>query len=142
VDLDGLAADRLSAHGQRYTANRRDLLHLLAAADGPLSLPDLLERRPGLAQSSAYRNLAVLEQCGLVQRVVTTDEWARYELAEDVTEHHHHLICSGCGAVRDFTVTTALEREIGQALAVAARQAGFVARHHRLDLIGLCADCR
>ena len=33
-----------------------------------------------------YRNLSVLERAGVVQRIVTTDEWARYELAEDLTD--------------------------------------------------------
>ena len=40
-----------------------------------------------LPQSSAYRNLAVLEACGVVHRVAGTDELARFERAEDLTEH-------------------------------------------------------
>ena len=67
---------------------------------------------PGLAQSSAYRNLAVLERAGVVHRIVTSDEFARYELAEDLTHHHHHLICSTCGGVTDFEVSDAVEHEL------------------------------
>ena len=52
-----------------------------------------------------YRNLVVLEQAGVVRRVTSTDDFARYELAEDLTEHHHHLICSSCGTVDDFTAS-------------------------------------
>ena len=33
-----------------------------------------------------YRNLSILERAGVVQKVVTSDEWARFELAEDLTE--------------------------------------------------------
>jgi len=84
-DLDRLAATRLRAVEQRYTSNRKDLLHLLAAMAGPATIPEILEQRSGLAQSSVYRNLAVLEQAGLVQRIVTSDEWARFELAENLT---------------------------------------------------------
>jgi Fe2+ or Zn2+ uptake regulation protein len=76
-----------------------------------------------------------------VQKIITTDEWARFELAEDLTEHHHHLICSGCGAVRDFTVSPRLERSIDEALIEVADQAGFQLDHHRLDLVGLCEAC-
>jgi len=140
-DLDGLASARLAAQGQRFTDNRRALLRLLADAGQPLTLPDILDRRRDLAQSSVYRNLAVLEHCGLVQRIVTNDEWARYELAEELSEHHHHLICSGCGTVRDVAVSASLEQEIHRALTAAAAAAGFVAQHHRLDLVGLCAVC-
>jgi Fur family transcriptional regulator, ferric uptake regulator len=77
----------------------------------------------------------------VVHRVVTTDEFARYELAEDLTEHHHHLICSSCGDVADFTVPGAVEDELEAALAKVAKRAGFQARGHRLDLVGTCASC-
>ena len=141
TELDRTAADRLQVDGQRYTDNRRQLVTVLAAAEAPLTIPEILERCPELAQSSAYRNLSVLERAGVVQRIVTTDEWARYELAEALTEHHHHLICTGCGRVQDFTVSAALERSLDQALAGVARAAGFVLDHHRLDLVGRCGGC-
>jgi Fur family transcriptional regulator, ferric uptake regulator len=141
AELHRIAATRLKADGQRYTESRRQLVEVLAGAGQPLTIPDILERATGLPQSSVYRNLAVLERAGVVQRLVTTDEWARFELAEDLTEHHHHLICNGCGLVRDFTVSAQLERSIDKALGAVADAAGFVLDHHRLDLVGRCADC-
>ena len=140
-ELDRIAHTRLRRDGQRYTDNRRQLVETLAEADTPLTIPEILDQRDDLAQSSVYRNLAVLERAGVVQKIVTTDEWARYELAEDLTEHHHHLICSACGAVRDFTVSTGLERSIDEALKHVASAEGFQLEHHRLDLVGLCGDC-
>jgi Fe2+ or Zn2+ uptake regulation protein len=140
-ELDRIAATRLHHDGQRYTDCRRELVHLLASTDAPLTIPEILERRRDLAQSSVYRNLGVLEQSGLVQRIVTRDEWARFELAEDLTEHHHHVICSRCGRVEDFTVPPRLERSIDTALAKVAEETGFTLQHHRLDLVGLCQTC-
>jgi len=141
-DVQAAAAERLAADDQRYTPQRRGLVTLLAAAAQPLTIPELLERQPGLAQSSAYRNLAVLERAGVVHRIVTADEFARYELAEDLTHHHHHhLICSSCGGVTDFEVAEAVERELETALTAVATRAGFAVRHHRLDLVGTCARC-
>jgi len=136
-----IAADRLRGDGQRYTTQRRALVDLLAEVAQPLTIPQLLERQHGLAQSSAYRNLAVLERAGVVHRIVTTDEFARYELAEDLTHHHHHLICSSCGEVTDFEVSPTVEHELETALARVARRAGFQVRTHRLDLVGTCASC-
>ena len=141
LDLHATAATRLRDDGQRYTTQRRALVDLLAAVDQPLTIPQLLERQPGLAQSSAYRNLAVLERAAVVHRIVTTDEFARYELAEDLTHHHHHLICSSCGDVTDFEVSATVEEELETALARVARRAGFQVRTHRLDLVGTCASC-
>jgi Fe2+ or Zn2+ uptake regulation protein len=139
--LERTAIGRLRALGQRYTPNRRELVRVLATADSPLTIPEVLERSRKLAQSSTYRNLAVLEQAGVVQRIVTSDEWARFELAEDLTSHHHHVICSACGMVRDFTVSSQLERSIDAALGRVADDAGFRFERHRLDLVGLCGDC-
>ncbi len=141
-DLHTSTAERLRADGQRYTTQRRTLVELLTTTDQPLTIPQLLERAPGLAQSSAYRNLAVLETAGVVHRVVTTDEFARYELAEDLTNHHHHhLVCATCGEVTDFEVPPTVERELEAALDDAARRAGFQVRSHRLDLVGTCPTC-
>jgi Fe2+ or Zn2+ uptake regulation protein len=141
LDLHATAAARLRDDGQRYTTQRRDLVDLLATVDQPLTIPQLLQRQPGLAQSSAYRNLAVLERAAVVHRIVTSDEFARYELAEDLTRHHHHLICSTCGDVTDFEVSAAVEQELEGALARVARRTGFQVRTHRLDLVGTCARC-
>jgi len=135
------AAARLRDDGQRYTAQRRSLVELLVEIEQPLTIPQLLEHRPGLAQSSAYRNLAVLERAGVVHRIVTSDEFARYELAEDLTRHHHHLICSTCGGVTDFEVPDAVEHDLESALSRVAQRAGFRPRTHRLDLVGTCAGC-
>lgn len=140
-DLHATAAARLRDDAQRYTPRRRALVELLAEVDQPLTIPQLLERRTGLAQSSVYRNLAVLERAGVVHRILTADDFARYELAEDLTEHHHHLICSSCGDVTDFTVPANVEHELETALAKVARNAGFEVRHHRLDLVGTCPRC-
>jgi len=142
-ELHATVARRLRLDGQRYTAQRRALVEVLDATDAPLTLPQLLERSTGLAQSSAYRNLAVLERAGVAHRIVTTGDHARWELSEDLTEHHHHhLICTGCGDVTDFTVPKDVERRIDSALAHVASDAGFDAAQHRLDLVGLCARCR
>jgi Fe2+ or Zn2+ uptake regulation protein len=140
-DVDTIAVARLQVDGQRYTTNRKELIRLLAEAGSPLTIPEILDHRPDLAQSSVYRNLVVLEQSGLVQKIVTTDEWARYELAEDLTEHHHHLICSNCGLVRDFTVPNRVEQAVESAFEKVAEEHGFSLIHHRLDLVGLCPDC-
>ncbi len=76
----------------------------------------------------------MLEQVGVVRRIVTSDEHARFELAEDLTGHHHHLVCGSCGRVEDFTVSEQLERSLETALARVANGTGFDVDHHRLDL--------
>ncbi|TMM23147.1 MAG: transcriptional repressor [Actinobacteria bacterium] len=140
-DLDATATARLRSAGQRYTTQRRRLIELLADAGSPVSIPDILAGGSGLKQSSVYRNLAALEQAGVVRRLVTDEEFGRYELAEDLIGHHHHLVCSRCGKMRDVAAPEELERTLERALDRIAKRAGFARVSHRLELLGLCADC-
>lgn len=135
------ASERLRRDGQRYTTSRRTLVDVLASIDRPLTIPELMATRPGIPQSSAYRNLAVLERSGIVERVVATDEFIRYELAEDLTEHHHHMICTGCGSVADVVLTDAEERRLATSADALAEAEGFRVTGHRFDLLGHCRDC-
>ena len=140
-DLHHAISARLREADQRYTSGRRNLVEVLARGGRPLTATEVLVAG-GLAQSSAYRNLAVLETCGVVHRVAGGDEFARFELAEDLTDHHHHhLICTACGSVADFTVSDRLERSLETVMETVADTTGFAPDHHRLDLVGRCAAC-
>jgi len=76
-----------------------------------------------------------------VRRLVTDEEFGRYELAEDLIGHHHHLVCSRCGKMRDVDAPEELERTLEKALDRIAKRAGFARVSHRLELLGLCAGC-
>ena len=141
IDVDNEVAALLRKADQRYTTGRRRLVAVLQAGDGPLTITQILGHDSSLAQSSVYRNLTILEEVGAVARIVTRDDFARYELAEHLTEHHHHLICSACGDVTDFALDDQTESEIDRALDVIAGRGGFTAETHRLDLLGVCAGC-
>lgn len=114
---------------------------MLVAADRPLTITEIMERDDALAQSSAYRNLNELIAAGVVHRIIAGDEFSHFELAEELTSHHHHLVCTHCGQVADFVPTEALESTLDGALATVARTRRFRLQHHRLDLIGVCAGC-
>ncbi len=135
------AAARLQHLDQRYTPGRRAIITLLVDAGRPVSIGDIAEALPDLPHSSAYRHLSDLQDAGLVRRVAASDEFARFELAEDLTEHHHHLHCVGCGDVIDFTPTAAFERQVARNVDRLAETEGFEPHSHRLDVLGLCSNC-
>lgn len=141
-DVHKLAASRLAAHSQRYTRNRQLLVEVLIGSAGPLTIAGILEDGDDLAQSSAYRNLVVLEEAGVVHRIITSDDHARFELSEDITgRHHHHLICERCGMIYDITLPPEVENQLDSSLAAEAGRLGFRGDHHRVDLVGVCEDC-
>ena len=126
---------------QRYTKARRTLVETLAAAGRPLSIPEILAAAPKIPQSSAYRNVTALIDAKAVRRVAGTDDHGRFELAEDLSGHHHHLICGACGQVLDIAASPRLERALAEAARVAEEETGFSVDHHRMDLVGTCCQC-
>lgn len=140
-DIDEEISALLGAVDQRYTSGRRRLVAALQQGDGPLTINQIAEADTTLPQSSIYRNLTLLEDAGAVTRIVTNDDYARFELAEALTEHHHHLICTNCGEVVDFELDSRTERTLDRALEQAAAAAGFTTSNHRLDLLGTCSNC-
>lgn len=141
AELDGAVQTRLKSHDLRYTKARRTIIAALARADGPMTLPELLAGQRKLSQSSTYRNLSLMEEAGVVRRLVHGSHHAHWELAEVLTSHHHHLVCEGCGEVRDVTFDAALERSLHRRFENLAECEGFVARDHAIDVFGHCADC-
>lgn len=139
--IHDVIAVRLRDAGQKYTSGRRELVDLLVEFGRPATVPDLLDRRPKLTQSSMYRNMVDLEAAGVVQKVLGADDRARFELAESIIGHHHHLVCIECGAVDDFVVTPSSEHAIEAVLADAVAATGFRPTGHRLDVLGRCARC-
>jgi Fur family transcriptional regulator, ferric uptake regulator len=142
ADLHRAIATRLADHDQRYTANRRAVVDVLAGAGAPLTLPDLLAADTSLAQSSVYRSLSVMIDAGVVRRLVHVGDHAHFELAEHLTEHHHHLICETCGIVVDVTLPDPVEVAMDRSFDQVADDYGFTSSHHAVDIYGTCAQCR
>ena len=140
-DLHPTVAASLRGARQRYSTGRRAIVEVLAGSGRPVTAPELVTMNPALSVSSVYRNLAVLEQVGGVRRLVTHEENARYELAEEFSQHHDHMICEGCGIVTDYLPPPRLELAMGRALASIPRSDGFTPRAHHLQILGLCGRC-
>jgi len=140
-DIHATVDEQLRRTRQRYTRGRRQLVELLLGAERPVTIPELMELGASQSQSSLYRNLAILEQSGAVHRLVSTDDVSRYELTEELSEHHHHLVCSACGRLEDVVLPAAIERALVQAAEEARTQRDFAVDSHRLELVGTCPAC-
>jgi Fe2+ or Zn2+ uptake regulation protein len=136
------AALHLGGLDQRYTPVRRALVTTLATAGRPLSIPEILEANKALPQSSAYRNVTALIEAGVVRRVTGVDDHGRFELAEELAGHHHHLACARCGTVEDVLPSPRLERAMDEAARVVAEEQGYLVTGHQFDLVGVCPTCR
>lgn len=139
--LHDTVALRLAGAEQRYTRQRRVLVDTLARAGRPLTIPEIVALAPDLPQSSVYRNVTNLLDAGVLRRVSGADDHGRIELAEELSGHHHHLICTNCGTVEDFDAFPELERAVEEATRRAAHLYGYAITEHRLELFGSCPAC-
>lgn len=133
---------RLRDHDVRFTSGRRAVVDALARAPGPMSAAELAEDlSPEVPLSSIYRTLAVLEDSGVVTHHLGAKGLTRFELAEWLTGHHHHLVCIDCGSVSDVDVPTAKEKSVRNLVSQIAALASFEATDHALEIEGRCSRC-
>ena len=129
----------LDEAGYRRTGARRSVAALIAARKGPFTAADLVAdaraRRLRIGRATVFRTLDVLADLHAVERIdLPTGEHA-YVACEPA--HHHHVVCSSCGATRD--VDDAGWRSVVRDI---QKRTGYRIDDHRLELFGVCADCR
>lgn len=133
---------RLLDHEVRFTRGRRAVVAALADAPGPMSAAELADAMGRVVPlSSLYRTLSVLEEAGVVAHHLGAKGLTRYELAEWLTGHHHHLVCVDCGSVSDIEIPPAREDEVRSLVAEIARSAAFAPTDHALEIEGHCVRC-
>jgi Fur family ferric uptake transcriptional regulator len=129
----------LERNGVRSTPRRLEVLEELAREPDDVTAQQLWSRlrerdsRAGLA--TVYRTLALLSEKGVVDVLSHHGGEQCYRLCGD--EHHHHLLCERCHRVVEVN-----KCGLGDWVAAAAKQHGFVATDHSVEIVGLCADCR
>jgi Fur family transcriptional regulator, ferric uptake regulator len=142
TSLEKQIAGRLQDRDVRLTSGRRTIVRSLSVADGPRSASDLY-RVIGdtVPLSSIYRSLAVLEEAGVISPHYSTKGVTRYELAEWLMGHHHHLVCLECGEVEDIEIGEEIEVQLEAIVESIGRDVSFTPRDHALEIEGLCARC-
>ncbi len=141
ADLHESVRRSLTSRDVRYTAGRRKVIETLCGAPGPRSAAELLDETHGVPLSSLYRSLTVLDEAGVLRRQHDADGLARYELAEWLTGHHHHLVCIECGGVEDVALDPEHESEVRRVVTAIGATAEFRAVAHTLEIEGRCARC-
>lgn len=114
----------------------------LGRSGGPLSASELYEELDrAVPVSSVYRTLTVLEDAGVVEPHHGARGLTRYEIAEWLAGHHHHLVCDRCGAVEDIDAPSDLETQLEGLVTELSGLSGFSASGHSLEVVGLCTRC-
>lgn len=129
----------LRHHGYKVTPQRRMIIDEIINTHEHQTPAAIHERvqieHPGIGLVTIYRTLEILEECGLICETHAGHSCRSYLLRESFA-HHHHLICSDCGKVVDFTDCGLNELE-----SKLKEKSGFKINGHLLEFIGQCGDC-
>lgn len=142
-NLEQSVRHHLAAQGIRFTRGRRTALGAIVAADGPRTAAEIqTEVSGGIPLSSLYRSLAVLTDAGVLSAEHGTEGVMRFELADWLGGHHHHLVCVSCGVAVDVAPNHEQEQAIEHLIEQMAGASGFTVTGHRFEIEGLCTSCR
>lgn len=140
---------RFRGCGYRLTVGREAILDVLSSSEGHLSAEDIYTKinpkYPNVGLTTVYRTLDVLSHIGMISKLDIGDKRARYELAEGPKgpHHHHHLVCTNCNKVIDYTdfikEEVELLRETEKAL---SEKYNFKITNHIIQFYGLCDECK
>jgi Fur family ferric uptake transcriptional regulator len=129
----------LRKNGNKLTHQRHLVLKVMAASHDHLTPEDIYEKLrledPRIGRVTVYRTLDLLSNLNLVCKVHSEGGCRSYMMRRPI-EHHHHLVCSGCGKVVDFTNCSLDETE-----KTLAEKSGFTIKGHLLEFYGLCQNC-
>ncbi|AZS17227.1 MULTISPECIES: peroxide-responsive transcriptional repressor PerR [Paenibacillus] len=132
------ALEQLKMNGVRITPQRHAILSYLMDTMGHPTADEIyraLEPRfPNMSVATVYNNLKMFIEAGLVRELTYGDSSSRFDA--DVS-NHYHIICEKCGKIEDFTYPSLDEVE-----RKAEEVTGFEVHGHRLELYGVCKDCR
>jgi Fe2+ or Zn2+ uptake regulation protein len=92
------------------------------------------QRLPRVSLGTVYRNLEMLSECGMIQRLELGGTRRRFD---GNVRDHYHVRCVRCGRVEDVPV---------ESVAVVENAVRGVSDYeiigHRLEFIGFCPQCK
>jgi len=131
----------LKEKGLKSTAQRDDIARVFFASTRHMSIDDLYQEvrkvNPRVGYATVYRTIKLLKDCELADERHFADGQTRYENAESDEEHHDHLICDKCGKIVEFN-----DQRLESLQEQIASDLGFVLARHRMELYGICRECR
>jgi len=128
----------IKSKGKRLTKVRKAIIEILIQSPCLLSTSDLLAklkvRKIQPDRSTMYRELTFLLQNHIIHKNII----AHKDYFELPTDHHHHLVCTGCNAIRKVVMGSHLTKEEKQL----EKDNEFIITNHSIEFYGLCRNCR
>lgn len=134
--------EKLKKNGYKITSQRKVVLNaMLEHQEEHLSVEEIYQfvkdEHPEIGLATVYRNIQLLSDMKIVEKLNLDDGFIRYELVKDNEVHrHHHLICEVCGKVIEVKedLMGAIEQSFMESY-------GFIVHDHQAKFFGTCSSC-
>ncbi len=130
--------NKIKSRGKRLTKVRKAIIDILLQSPCLLSTPELLAklkvRKIQPDRSTMYRELLFLLQNHIINKTTI----AQKDYFELPTDHHHHLVCTGCNAIKKVVMHNHLSKEEKQL----EKEHEFSITNHSVEFYGVCKNCR
>lgn len=137
--------DKLKENEYKLTARRELILKVLMEnGDKHLSAEEVhnlvRKKEPDTGLATVYRTLELFLELDIIHAMDFGDGRKRYEFGwkkDQKCHHHHHLVCTECGAIIEVNedLLEELENRVGA-------QYGFTVKDHHLKIFGICGKCK
>jgi Fur family ferric uptake transcriptional regulator len=135
-----ILADYIRSKNMKRSEQRQLILDVFLKTEKHLAAEELYElvkkKNPSIGYATIYRTMKLFSDAGLCRELRAEDGIARYEHLYN-HKHHDHIICTECGKIIEIE-----SPEIEALQEGIAKKNGFILKRHRLELYGLCRDCR
>lgn len=122
----------------KYSKQREALLRALKSTRSHPSADwlydELRKEFPNISLGTVYRNLALLADNGIIQRITTGSGREHFD---GFTNEHSHFVCTQCDSIYDINLsgTSELDNEVEKSL-------GAKVDDHSLVFYGICSTCQ
>ena len=124
----------LKTNDLKATIQRTSILKSIDKA-GHINIDDIYddvkELHPTLSLATIYKNIILMQENNVIIEVPMNGKKSKYELKKD---DHIHLICQGCGEIKDTCITEKTQ----EALVIE----NFQLNSSQINLYGLCQTCQ
>lgn len=140
LDEFDIFKDFLQQKKLRWTPQRKMILEIFLSLEGHIDIESLhqkiREQDPSLGIATLYRTLKLLVDCEVVEAHSFNDGKKSYERRFHV-QHHDHLICTQCEKTIEFEHALIEKYQIE-----ICEEYGFTLKSHKMELMGVCENCR
>lgn len=129
---------KIQSSDGRLTKTKKEIINILSLSCCFLTRTELVEKlktkKISPNRSTIYRELQFLTKNNIVTKN-TISGVDYYEIPQD---HHHHLVCLGCGLIKKIEIKNHLKKQEKKI----AQENRFDIINHSLEFYGYCQKCQ